>query len=168
MSYYIFLNRTTQMNEKPIKLIGNPASPYTRKMIAYLRYKRIPHHVIWGDVSDVLKPMNIDPPKPILLPVFLLPRDGKLTAVTDSTPLIEEFENSYPNRSVYPEDQSLRFINYVLEDFGDEWCTKYMFHYRWHFTEDADNAGTLLPLGIMNNISDDELAFLKTTLQKDK
>ena len=166
MSYYIFLKSLTQMNETPIKLIGNPASPYTRKMIAYLRYKRIPHHVIWGDVSDVLKPMNIDPPKPILLPVFLLPRDGKLSAVTDSTPLIEEFENSYPYRSVYPEDQSLRFINYVLEDFGDEWCTKYMFHYRWHFTEDADNAGTLLPLGIMNNISDDELAFFKDHFAK--
>ena len=128
MSYYIFLKRLTQMNETPIKLIGNPASPYTRKMVAYLRFKRIPHQVIWGDVSDVLKPMNIDPPKPILLPVLLLPRDGKLTAVTDSTPLIEEFENSYSDRSVYPEDQSLRFINFVLEDFGDEWCTKYMFH----------------------------------------
>ena len=166
MTYYKFLGRLTQMSETPIKLIGNPASPYTRKMIAYLRYKRIPHHVIWGDVSDVLKPMNIDPPKPILLPVFLLPRDGKLTAVTDSTPLIEEFENSYPDRPVYPEDQSLRFINYVLEDFGDEWCTKYMFHYRWHFAEDADNAGTLLPLGIMSNISDDELAFFKDNFAK--
>ena len=166
MTYYKFLKRLTQMNETSIKLIGNPASPYTRKMIAYLRYKRIPHHVIWGEGSDVLKKMNIDPPKPILLPVFLLPRDGKLTAVTDSTPLIEEFENSYPDRSVFPQDPALSFINYVLEDFGDEWCTKYMFHYRWHFTEDADNAGTLLPLGIMNNISDDELAFFKDHFAK--
>jgi hypothetical protein len=33
-----------------------------------------------------------------------------------------------------------------LEDFGDEWVTKYMFHYRWYFDEDADNASTLLPL----------------------
>ncbi|MEL0198647.1 MAG: glutathione S-transferase family protein, partial [Gammaproteobacteria bacterium] len=166
MSYYIFSETLVQMTETSIKLIGNPGSPYTRKMIAYLRYKRIPHSVIWGEASDVLKKMNIDPPKPILLPVFLLPRDGKVTAVTDSTPLIEEFENSYPARSVYPEDPSLRFINYVLEDFGDEWFTKYMFHYRWHFTEDADNAGTLLPLGIMNNISDDELAFFKDHFAK--
>ena len=116
MSYYIFSETLVQMTEPSIKLIGNPGSPYTRKMIAYLRYKRIPHSVIWGEASDVLKKMNIDPPKPILLPVFLLPRDGKVTAVTDSTPLIEEFENSYPDRSVYPEDPSLRFINYVLED----------------------------------------------------
>ena len=41
-----------------------------------------------------------------------------------------------------------------------------MFHYRWHFAEDADNAGTLLPLGIMSNISDDELAFFKDNFAK--
>ena len=35
-------------------------------------------------------------------------------------------------RSVIPTDSALAFINYLLEDFGDEWCTKYMFHYRWH------------------------------------
>ncbi len=34
----------------------------------------------------------------------------------------------------------------MLEDFGDEWVTKYMFHYRWYFEEDADVAGTILPL----------------------
>ena len=61
MTYYKFLERLTQMTESSIKLIGNPASPYTRKMIAYLRYKRIPHQVIWGEVPNVLKTMNIDP-----------------------------------------------------------------------------------------------------------
>ena len=40
----------------------------------------------------------------------------------------------------------LAFINYLLEDFGDEWVTKYMFHYRWYFEEDANVAGTILPL----------------------
>ena len=149
-----------------IKLIGNPASPYTRKMVAYLRYKRIPYQVMWGEASDILKSMKIDPPNPILLPVFLLPIDGKITAVTDSTPLIAEFENSHPERSVYPSDPSLKFINYILEDFGDEWCTKFMFHYRWYFSEDADNAGTILPVGIMNNISDEELSFFKDHFTK--
>ena len=149
-----------------IKLIGNVASPYTRKMIAYLRYKRIPYEVIWGQPEDVLKKMNIEPPKPILLPVFILDRDGQATAVTDSTPLIREFEAKYPDRSVLPKDPALNFINFILEDFGDEWCTKFMFHYRWHFDEDADNAGTILPLGINSSLKDDELVFFKEHFAK--
>ena len=149
-----------------IKLIGNVGSPYTRKMLAYLRYKRIPYEVIWGQPEDVLKEMSIELPKPILLPVFILDREGQATAVTDSTPLIREFEEKYPDRSVLPKDPALNFINYVLEDFGDEWCTKFMFHYRWHFDEDADNAGTILPLGINSALKDDELVFFKEYFAK--
>ena len=37
-----------------------------------------------------------------------------------------------------PSDTKLSFLNYVLEDFGDEWVTKYMFHYRWHFEDDIE------------------------------
>ena len=44
----------------PIKLIGNVASPYTRKMVAYLRYKRIPYEVIWGQPEDILQKMKIE------------------------------------------------------------------------------------------------------------
>ena len=150
----------------PIKLIGNVASPYTRKMIAFLRYKRIPYQVIWRQPEEVLAELKIEAPKPVLLPVFLLNRDGALKAITDSTPLIREFEEAFPERPVLPKDPSLNFINYVLEDFGDEWCTKYMFHYRWHFDTDADNAGTILPLGINNTLKDDELAFFKEVFSK--
>ena len=150
----------------PVKLIGNVASPYTRKMVAYLRYKRIPYEVIWRQAEDALAEMNIEAPKPVLLPVFILNREGIPTAVTDSTPLIREFEEAYPKRPVLPNDPALNFINYVLEDFGDEWCTKYMFHYRWHFSEDADNAGTILPLGINNSLKDDELTFFKEVFSK--
>ena len=90
---------------------------------------------------------GIEPPKPILLPTLLLEDEsGKLKATTDTTPVIRRFENEYPNRKLLPEDPALSFINYLLEDFGDEWVTKYMFHYRWYFDEDADNASTLLPL----------------------
>ena len=112
-----------------------------------MRYKRIPFDIHFGDVASLLKEKNIDPPKPILLPVMLLEGDSSNeVATTDSTPIIRTLEKKHPERSVLPQDQALNFINYLLEDFGDEWLTKYMFHYRWHFEPDADKAGTILPL----------------------
>jgi glutathione S-transferase len=135
------------MNEK-IKVFGVPASPYTQKMISILRYRHIAYEVFMGDVPGRLSRLEgIEPPKPILLPTLLLEDEsGKLKATTDTTPIIRRFESEYPNRKLLPEDPALSFINYLLEDFGDEWVTKYMFHYRWYFDKDAGNASTILPL----------------------
>ena len=135
------------MNKK-IKVFGAPASPYTQKMISILRYRHIAYEVFMGDVPGRLSRLDgIEPPKPILLPTLLLEDEsGKLKATTDTTPIIRRFENEYPDRKLLPEDPALSFINYLLEDFGDEWVTKYMMHYRWYFDKDADNASTILPL----------------------
>jgi glutathione S-transferase len=116
-------------------------------MVSLLRYRRIPYSIIWGDPSAQLREWGIAKPKISLLPTFLLPDEaGDLQAVCDSTPIIRRLEAEVQGRSAIPTDPALAFIDYLLEDFADEWCTKYMFHYRWHQAVDADNAGTLLPL----------------------
>ena len=46
--------------ELPLKLIGNPGSPYTRKMVSFLRYKSIPYKIIWGDPGSILDKMEIE------------------------------------------------------------------------------------------------------------
>ncbi|NCW59133.1 MAG: glutathione S-transferase [Proteobacteria bacterium] len=151
------------MTEK-IKVFGAPASPYTQKIISILRYRHIPYEVFWGDALGKLSRLgDIEPPKPRLLPTLLLKdENGKLKATTDTTPIIRRFENEYPNRKLLPDDPALSFINYLLEDFGDEWVTKYMFHYRWYFDEDADNASTILPLSdIAVNMPDETLKDVK-------
>ena len=130
----------------PIPIAGAPGSPYTRKMIALMRYRRIPYAISWGDPRELTKKLGIDEPKPILLPVMILDVDGQLKAVTDSTPIIHHLEEEFNDRGVIPSDPKLAFLNYVLEDFGDEWVTKYMFHYRWHYKNDIEKAGTILPL----------------------
>ena len=132
-----------------MRLIGATPSPYTQKMVALLRYRHIPYSITWGDPGTILDAMGIEKPKLAFLPTFLFPdAQGSLEAVCDSTPIIRRLESLYPGRSVLPSDPALGFIDYLIEDFADEWATKYMFHYRWHPEEDADNAGSLLPLGM--------------------
>ena len=130
-------------------------------MVALMRYRRIPHTVEWGDARELIKKYNLEEPKPILLPVIIFEVDGVKKAVTDSTPIIRHLENEFLDRGVIPRDPKLAFLNFILEDFGDEWVTKYMFHYRWHFQEDIDKAGTILPLLHDVSLDDDTHKSLK-------
>lgn len=130
-----------------LRFIGGTASPYTQKMLALLRYRRINAAVLWGQPDAVCKELGVTPPRPILMPTFLFEDADGVKAVTDTTPIIRRLETQDKARSVIPEDAALAFIDYLIEDFADEWVTKYMFHYRWYPEADADNASTLLPLG---------------------
>jgi glutathione S-transferase len=147
--------------QDPVRLVGGTASPYTQKMVALLRYRRIPYAVTWGQVEAVCGIMGVDAPRPVLMPTFFFEEEGALRATVDSTPIIRRLEAMYPGRSVIPDDPALAFIDYLLEDFGDEWCTKYMFHYRWYPQADADNAGSLLPLGMDVTLPAQQLAQSK-------
>ena len=66
--------------------------------------------------------------------------------MTDSTPILAQLESLSDERSLYPTEPVIRFINYVLEDYADEWHTRCMFHYRWMYAADIDKAGAILPL----------------------
>lgn len=129
------------MTATALLLNGVPGSPYTRKMVALLRYRRIAYRL----VPSAAGVPGLPQPRPHLLPTFYLPGDdGTLQAVTDSTPLIRRFEAEYSGRSVIPPDPALAFIDALLEDFGDEWLTKAMFHYRWHYAADIRKAERVL------------------------
>lgn len=129
---------------QPIALSGAPGSPYTRKMLAVLRYRRIPYRFLVGGVAAA--PEDFPRPKVSLLPTFYFETpEGGLEAVVDSTPIIRRLEDDALGRSVLPEDPAVAFLNYLLEDYGDEWLTKAMFHYRWHYAADIELAGNVLP-----------------------
>ena len=132
---------------KRLQIFGSTPSPYTQKILSLLRYRRIPYDVHWGQTQKRLEEQGIELPKPVLLPVILFENeDNKLIATTDSTPIVRRLESDYNVRQVVPNDPVLSFINYLLEDFADEWLTKYMFHYRWYFDKDISKAGDILPL----------------------
>jgi glutathione S-transferase len=130
------------MTHSPIALRGAPGSPYTRKMLAMLRYRQIPYRFLVSTAASA----DLPRPKVELLPTFYLPdAQGELEAVVDSTPLIRRLEALAPDRRVIPTDPALKFLDELLEDYGDEWLTKAMFHYRWAYRDDIDQAAAILP-----------------------
>ena len=119
------------MAEELLRIIGAPGSPYSRKLRAVLRYRRIPYAWLQRGTPEA---RGLPRPKVELLPQLIRTgADGALEARTDSTPLIRELEREFAGRSVIPRDPVVAFLDALLEDYADEWLTKAMFHYRWAY-----------------------------------
>ncbi len=135
-----------------LRLVGIGASPYTRKLRAALRFRRIPYRfVIMGS-----KEAEALPKRPLpLLPSLVLPGpDGEpAEAMSDTTPILERLDQEIPERPLRPTDPALRFLDLFLEDYGDEWLSKCMFHYRWANAADTKNASAYMPYGQMIQMS---------------
>jgi glutathione S-transferase len=150
------------MDSQPlIALKGVPGSPYTRKMLALLRYRRLPYRLILAshDAS------GLPAPKVNLLPTFFLPdAAGTLQAVTDSSPILRSLDAAYPARRARPADPALAFLDSLLEDYGDEWLTKAMFHYRWRYPADIRRASDILPAWTRGRMPDAALRAAGTAI----
>jgi len=143
------------MNHHPLVLAGTYGSPYTLKMRGVLRYRRIPFRwVLRGSKWDDLP----TPPVPII-PVIVYPQaDGSHgEATVDSSPQIVRLEGEFEGRSLVPTDPALAVVDALIEDYGDEWVTKAMYHYRWSYDADIDKAGHLLPVAPNLQLSSDQL-----------
>jgi glutathione S-transferase len=137
---------TTGLPAHPVRIAGAMGSPYSIKMRAVLRYRRIPFDwVLRSSRRD-----DLPPPPVALLPAISFPApDGSYPdAAIDSSPLIMRLEELVPGRSLVPPDPVVAFLDDLLEDYGDEWVTKQMFHYRWWYPDAVAKAGKLLPLDL--------------------
>jgi len=127
------------VNDGIYRIYGGLGSPYSMKLRAVLRYRRVPH--VWVQLNDrnAYEIANVRPP---VIPVLRFP-EGVMQ--TDSTPLIFELEKRFPNaRSVLPDDEAQRFLSFLIEDMADEWGTKMMFHYRWFLPRDQKQMSSWL------------------------
>ncbi len=150
------------MPDDRIALMGAPGSPYTRKMLAVLRYRRIPYRFL---ISGGPQAAAMPEARVRLLPTFFLPGpSGALEAVTDSTPIIRRLERDFSGRSLVPDDPGVAFLDELIEDYADEWLTKAMFHYRWTYRDDIDKASVILPAWRNHAIPDEALAQVSKTI----
>ena len=108
------------------RIYGAEMSPYSVKVRSYFRYKGLPHEWIIRNAAsqaDYQKYAKIP-----IIPLVVTPKDE---GMQDSTPIIEHLETLHSKPALHPPDPIAAFISVLLEEFGDEWGNKWMFHYRW-------------------------------------
>lgn len=117
------------------RIFGSELSPYSVKVRSFFRYKKIPHEWMIRSMDKMAEFQKYA--KLPLIPCVVTP-EGK--GVQDSTQIIEQFEKEFPEPSIHPKDEALRFLSELLEEYADEWGNKPMFHYRWHYPADQESA----------------------------
>jgi len=129
------------------RIYGVELSPFSVKIRSYFRYKQIPHRWIVRDsetMADYQKYAKIP-----IIPLVVTPDE---TGLQDSTPIMEQMDGLFPEPSIHPSDPVGAFVSLLLEEFGDEWGNKWMFHLRWAREEDQLSAAgriaaTMAPKG---------------------
>lgn len=130
--------------DRDFRVVGVGASPYTRKLRAAARFRRLPFRFVVAGSKEA----NALPERPLpLVPYVVAPdADGALKQVqSDSTPILTFLDEAYPQRRLRPADTALRLLDLLIEDYGDEWLSKCMFHYRWSYAPDTEHASAYLP-----------------------
>jgi glutathione S-transferase len=125
------------------RIFGAELSPFSVKVRSYFRYKGIPHQWIQRDadsMADFQKYAKIP-----IVPLVVTPDEKGLQ---DSTPIMETLDGLHPEPSTHPSDPVSCFVSRLLEEFGDEWGNKWMFHLRWARPEDQLSAGGRLAVSM--------------------
>jgi hypothetical protein len=60
----------------------------------------------------------------------------------------------------------MAFIDALIEDYGDEWLTKAMFHYRWAFDADVAKAAAILPRWSRLNVPEETVVSMGKMVSK--
>ena len=104
------------------RIFGAEMSPYSVKVRSYFRYKAIPHQWILRNAASQAEYEKYA--KLPIVPLVVTP-DG--TGIQDSTPIIDQMEKLFPEPPIHPSGVA-GFISALIEEFGDEWGNKWMFH----------------------------------------
>jgi glutathione S-transferase len=130
-----------------MRLHGLDLSYYTGKVQACLRAKGLEHEFVAMDTRDFRRCAA-------QTGVAQMPQlelgDGRW--LTDSSAIVEHFEQALPEPALYPTQGAVCFMAHLLEDFADEWLWRPAMYYRWAFDEDASLASERLARGLLRDV----------------
>lgn len=122
------------MTDGVYRVHGRSHSYFTRKMTGYMTYKGIPFLRRRTTNSQDL----LDSGWPGGIPIVKTP-DGQF--MWDTTAMILHLEGRFGERSVLPDDPTMRFLCFLLEDYSDEWLFRPAVAARWFYEENAIGGG---------------------------
>jgi glutathione S-transferase len=125
------------------RIFGMELSPYSVKVRSWFRFKQLPHQWILRNPASQEEYGRFA--RIPIIPLVVTPAEAGLQ---DSTPIIDRLEALHPQPSIHPEDATLAFLSAMIEEFGDEWGNKWMFHYRWARTADRLSASGRIARGM--------------------
>jgi len=76
--------------------------------------------------------------------------------IPTSTPILTFLDEACQQRLLRPADAALRLLDLLMEDYGDEWLSKCMFHYRWSYGPDTERAAAYLPYTTAMQLAPDQ------------
>ncbi len=145
----------------PYRIFGIELSPYSVKVRSYFRYKGIPHKWIirnFDGQAEYQKYARLP-----IVPLVVTPDDE---GIQDSTPIIERIESQYPQPSIHPSDPVAAFVSVLLEEFGDEWGNKWMFHYRWARDVDQISSAGRIACTMMPTVDEKQLSVATANVRE--
>jgi len=145
----------------PHRIFGIEMSPYSVKVRSYFRYKAIPHQWIVRSAET-----QAEYQKHAKLPIVPLVVTPEGEGIQDSTPILERFEAAHPDPSIHPRDPVSGFVSALLEEFGDEWGNKWMFHYRWARDVDQICSAGRIARAMMPAASDEQHAGMTAQIRE--
>jgi len=136
------------MFHQPVSLYGSNISYFTGKLENYFRVREIPYQLksmqAPRDFKRVEQAVGVSQ-----MPALEL-SDGRW--MTDSTKIIQWFEQQLTGPSLIPEDPQLRYLCLLIEDYADEWLWRPAMHFRWHSEEGAHFASRHLAEELMGSM----------------
>jgi len=119
---------------EPYKVYLADVSYFSGKLEAYFRYKEIPFERVETNAKIGFE--EIYQHTGVLKVPAVKTADGLW--LKDTTPMLDWFEEKYPEHPIMPVDPTLLFVSKLVEDYADEWCWRSAMYFRWRDPANSD------------------------------